>query len=160
MPRVADSDLARLKRRARFAAARAYAPYSGFAVGAAVLTDAGQIFAGVNVENASYGLSMCAERNAIHQAIAHGARCIAAIVVYTPTSEPTPPCGACRQVLSEFGSDALVVCFGQGVKVRHYRLADLLPEPFGSANLDAHRTGGAKLLVHPRQQRPTRRRRT
>lgn len=133
--RVAASTLSELKRRARDAARRAYAPYSRFAVGAAVLTDSGEIFAGSNVENASYSLSICAERNAVFQAIAHGARRIAAIVVYTPTATPTPPCGACRQVLSEFASSALVVCCGRAGRVRRYRVAELLPAAFGAGNL-------------------------
>jgi cytidine deaminase len=88
-----------LKRRAREAAAHAYAPYSGFAVGAAVLTDGGEIHSSANVENASFGLSNCAERNAIFEAVAHGARKLEALAVYTPTAAATMPCGACRQVL-------------------------------------------------------------
>ena len=139
VPRASAAKLALLERHARRAAAHAYAPYSGFAVGAAVLTDSGEIFAGANVENASYGLSMCAERNAVQQAVSHGARGIAAVVVFTPISEPTLPCGACRQVLAEFGGDTLIVCCGAGGKVRRHRLADLLPHAFGRGNLDPAR---------------------
>ena len=157
--RVPASSLALLKRRARHAAGYAYAPYSHFAVGAAVLTEAGEVFVGANVENASYGLSMCAERNAIHQAAAHGARRIAAIVVYTPTAEPTPPCGACRQVMSEFGVDTLVVCMGRRGQVRQHRLSELLPEAFGSGNLDSKRTVATARAAsvpppQPRRRRP------
>ena len=92
---------------ARAAAARAYCPYSHFQVGAAVLTGSGEIFAGCNVENASYGLTICAERNAVFQAVARGRGplSICAVVVFTPTATPTAPCGACRQVINEFGPD-------------------------------------------------------
>jgi cytidine deaminase len=125
-----------LKERARSAAQRAYAPYSRFAVGAAVLTDGGEIYSAGNVENASYGLSMCAERNAILQAVAGGARTLSALVVYTATAAPTPPCGACRQVLAEFGPEALVICCtGADALDRRYLLAELLPGAFGPRNL-------------------------
>jgi cytidine deaminase len=128
--------LAELKRRARDASQHAYAPYSRFAVGAAVLTGSGEIFAAANVENASYGLSICAERNAIFQAVAHGARTIEAIAVYTPTAAPTPPCGACRQVLAEFGTDILVVCCTDDDSgEQRYPLPDLLPHAFGPGEL-------------------------
>ncbi|HXX84832.1 MAG TPA: cytidine deaminase [Casimicrobiaceae bacterium] len=156
MPRVSAPKLALLERLARDAAAHAYAPYSRFSVGAAVLTDGGEIFAGANVENASYGLSMCAERNAVHQAVSHGARAIAAIVIYTPTAEPTPPCGACRQVIAEFGRDTLIVCCGAGGKVRRHRLTDLLPDAFGSGSLvamSASHTTARKGASQPRQLR-------
>lgn len=154
--RVSASRLGLLERLARRAAVHAYAPYSGFPVGAAVLTDGEESFAGANVENASYGLSMCAERNAVHQAVSHGARGIVAIVIYTPTAEPTPPCGACRQVLAEFGRDMLIVCRGEGGKVRRYRLAALLPDAFGSGNLAvmrATRRTARKGAMQPRQLR-------
>jgi len=159
VPRASAAKLALLERLARATAAHAYAPYSGFAVGAAVLTDAGEIFAGANVENASYGLSICAERNAVQQAVSRGARGIAAVVVYAPTAEPTPPCGACRQVLAEFGGDPLIVCCGQDGKVRRHRLADLLPEAFGRGNLDPPRES-SKITRPPSSQKskPWRRR--
>ena len=127
--------LTAMKQGAVEAAHRAYAPYSHFAVGAAVLSDDGSIHTGANVENASFGLSICAERNAIFRAVADGARTIGAIVVYTPTADPTPPCGACRQVLAEFGADALIVCCSDGVPDRRYRLAELLPHAFGPQHL-------------------------
>ena len=97
--------LKRLKTAARLAAANAYAPYSKFRVGAAILTASGKIHAGCNVENASYGLTNCAERTAIFGAVAAGGPKLklACVVVYTPTSKPTAPCGACRQVIYEFG---------------------------------------------------------
>jgi cytidine deaminase len=125
-----------LKRRAREAAAHAYAPYSGFAVGAAVLTDSGEIHSSANVENASFGLSNCAERNAIFQAVAHGARKLAALAVYTPTLGLTTPCGACRQVLSEFGADAIIICCSDDdARERRFALTELLPAAFGPTSL-------------------------
>jgi cytidine deaminase len=128
---IAETTLTELTRRAREASRHAWAPYSKFVVGAAVLTDDGAIHGGANVENASYGLSMCAERNAIFQAVARGARRIVAIAVYTPTSQPTPPCGACRQVVAEFGPDALVICCTDDTKAeRRFQLAELLPQAF------------------------------
>jgi cytidine deaminase len=125
-----------LKRRARAAAAHAYAPYSGFAVGAAVLTEGGDIHSSANVENASFGLSNCAERNAIFEAVAHGARKLAALAVYTPTTAATMPCGACRQVLAEFGPDAMIICCTDDeAHERRFGLAELLPAAFGPASL-------------------------
>jgi cytidine deaminase len=133
---IPDIVLDELKRRAREAAKHAYAPYSGFAVGAAVLTEGGEIHSGANVENASFGLSNCAERNAIFQAVAQGARKLEALAVYTPTATATTPCGACRQVLSEFGADAIVICCTDDEsRERRYALAELLPAAFGKASL-------------------------
>jgi cytidine deaminase len=133
---ISEAVLDALKRRAREAAAHAYAPYSGFAVGAAVLTDGGEIHSSTNVENASFGLSNCAERNAIFQAVAHGARKLAALAVYTPTAAATMPCGACRQVLAEFGTDAIVICCtDDDARERRFALAELLPAAFGPASL-------------------------
>lgn len=133
---IAPTTLDELKRRARQAARHAYAPYSGFRVGAAVLTSDGEICAGANVENASYGLTVCAERNAIFQAVAQGAAKIDALVVYTPTPAATSPCGACRQVLHEFGPEALIVCCTDEADAeRRYTLAELLPGAFGPDRL-------------------------
>jgi cytidine deaminase len=133
---IPDIVLDELKRRAREAAKHAYAPYSGFAVGAAVLTEGGEIHSGANVENASFGLSNCAERNAIFQAVAQGARKLEALAVYTPTATATTPCGACRQVLSEFGAAAIVICCTDDEsRERRYALAELLPAAFGKASL-------------------------
>lgn len=131
---IAEAVLDELKRHAREAAAHAYAPYSRFAVGAAVLADTGEMYRGANVENASYGLSICAERNAVFQAVAHGARRVEALAVYTPTPAATTPCGACRQVLLEFGADALVICSTDRDE-RRFKLSDLLPAAFGPASL-------------------------
>ena len=120
---------------ARAASARAYCPYSKFPVGAAVLTENGEIFSGCNVENASYGLTICAERNAIFQAVAAGRTTITAVVVYTPTSIPSAPCGACRQVINEFGPDAEIISVCDGPEVLRTTLGRLLPEAFGPRNL-------------------------
>lgn len=115
---------------ARNASAHAYCPYSRFAVGAAVQTADGRVFAACNVENASYGLSICAERNAVFQAVAAGARDIVGVAVYTPTAEFTTPCGACRQVLREFAANADVVCGCDGSTHRRFTVASLLPHAF------------------------------
>ena len=131
---ITDTLLSRLSADARAACARAYCPYSGFRVGAAVLTAGGEIFAGCNVENASYGLTLCAERNAVFQAVAQGKKDITAVVVYTPTSMPSMPCGACRQVIHEFGPDAEVISVCDGPDMIRRRLSELLPEPFGPCN--------------------------
>lgn len=133
---LAPPTLDELKRRAREASQHAYAPYSGFRVGAAVLAANGDIHAGANVENASFGLAICAERNAIFQAVARGARRIDAVVVYTPTPTAATPCGACRQVLHEFGPDALIVCCtDDDAAERRYAMAELLPVAFGADQL-------------------------
>lgn len=122
----------------RVAASRAYCPYSRFPVGAAVLSGSGEIFTGCNVENASFGLTICAERNAVFQAVvrSQGFLVIRAVVVYTSTPSPTAPCGACRQVLNEFGPDALIFSVCDGPEVLKSRLSELLPQAFGPANLE------------------------
>lgn len=107
----------------------AYAPYSNFKVAAVVKTKSGKVYTGVNVENASYGLTICAERVAVFKAVSEGDRDIDVVVVYTDTEEPTPPCGACRQVIAEFNPDALIVMASK-TKVITVRLSELLPRPF------------------------------
>jgi cytidine deaminase len=124
-----------LREDAQAAASRAYAPYSRFRVGAALLTRSGKIFTGCNVENASYGLTNCAERTAVFQMVAAGERELAAIVIYTPTATPTAPCGACRQVLNEFNPDAEVISVCDGPEVIRSTVRNLLPGAFGPANL-------------------------
>ena len=135
MPKVSASALRRLEKCARSASARAYAPYSRFPVGAAVLGGSGKVYAGCNVENASYGLCNCAERTAIFSAVAAGERSIRAVTVYTPTPLPTAPCGACRQVIHEFGPDALVISVCDAKNRVETRLPALLPGAFGPGDL-------------------------
>jgi cytidine deaminase len=118
------------------ASRKAYCPYSDFRVGAAVLGSSGAIHGGCNVENASYGLTICAERAAVARAIAEGETELLAIVVYTPTAKPTAPCGACRQVLNEFGPDMPIRCICKGKDVIRSSMAKLLPIAFGPRNLD------------------------
>lgn len=120
--------------RAKRISEQAYCPYSRFRVGAVVLTEDGQLFDGCNVENASYGLTICAERSAVFQMAARGARKIAAVVIYTPTPTPVAPCGACRQVVMEFGPDALVVSVCDGPGILRKKLSELLPDAFGAGS--------------------------
>jgi len=129
------AQLKKLKAAAKTAAGRAYAPYSKFQVGAAVLTSSGKIFAGCNVENASYGLCNCAERTAIFTAVAARERKLECVVVYTPTQEATAPCGACRQVIFEFGPKARVLSFCASSDRLDTTITALLPAAFGPANL-------------------------
>jgi cytidine deaminase len=128
---------AELEAQARAAQQRAYAPYSKFKVGAAVEMD-GQIFQGTNVENASYPLGVCAERNAIACAIVAGARELTEVAVCTDASPPSSPCGACRQVLFEFARDPAAVTVtainNQGER-RSWTLAQLLPDGFSGREL-------------------------
>jgi cytidine deaminase len=135
-PVVGDVDLAELVTRARSARERAYAPYSEFRVGAAVRTDDGRTFEGANVENASYGVSICAERVAAASAVASGARRIEAIAVVWGTARPASPCGACRQFLYEFNPDMLVVSETPGGQRSQWRLSELLVDGFGPSDLD------------------------
>jgi cytidine deaminase len=119
------------------AASRAYAPYSHFHVGAALLFDEGSIITGANVENASYGLSCCAERNPLFRAISeHGpARKIAAVAVFHDGPEACPPCGACLQVISEFAAGDCPVYFSHGAEFHHAVLDELLPTRFNKQQL-------------------------
>jgi cytidine deaminase len=119
---------------ARAAQANAYAPYSRFRVGAALEADDGRVFAGANVENASYGLTNCAERVALGAAVAAGARRFRRLVVVSETDPAAAPCGACRQALAEFGTDLVIEAVNRGGG-RRWRLADLLPDGFGPTDL-------------------------
>ena len=119
---------------AKKARENAYAPYSEFKVGAAILTEDGKIFTGANVENASYGLSMCAERVAVFKAVSEGYRRFKAIAVVADTDGPVSPCGACRQVLSEFG-DMDVIMGNMKGDVKVMKLSELLPESFTPEDL-------------------------
>ena len=110
-------------------AGRAYAPYSKFHVGAVLVGKDGRTFAGCNVENVSYGLTICAERNAVFAAVAAGCREFAKIVIVADTEVPASPCGACRQVLAEFNPDLEVVLATFRGKSELFRLSELLPRP-------------------------------
>ena len=119
---------------ARAVQQRAYAPYSGYRVGAALETDDGSIYVGCNVENASYGLTICAERAAVTAAVAGGARRLRRAVLVTDSDPPAAPCGACRQVLNEFGPDLTVEAVGPARSVR-WTMRELLPNAFGPEQL-------------------------
>jgi cytidine deaminase len=123
-----------LVRAAEAARRHAHAPYSRYHVGAAVETEDGAIYAGCNVENASYGLTICAERGAVCAAVAAGARKIRRVVVVTDSDPPGAPCGACRQVLAEFGLDMEVTAIGPARRMQ-WTLRDLLPAAFTSEAL-------------------------
>ena len=139
MRTVAEVDYATLDemlRVAREQLPKAYAPYSGFHVAAALLNEDDTIRPGVNIENASYPLSVCAERNAVASMIVAGHRRILAVAVATDAERPTPPCGGCRQVLWEFGdADTPVIAEGAGRVRARWRLGDLLPDAFGPDDL-------------------------
>jgi len=127
--------IAALTAAAKSASARAYAPYSHFPVGAAVLTESGEVFSGCNVENASYGLTNCGERSAVFAAVSAGHRKLLACAIYVPGDQVAAPCGACRQVLREFGAtmDIISAC-GSGEEIRT-TLDVLLPHSFGPESL-------------------------
>ncbi len=116
--------------RARRAMKNAYAPYSKFRVGAALLTDDGQIYTGCNVENSSYGAANCAERTAVFTAVCHGARKFQKIAIIADSDEPVKPCGICRQVLFEFSPKMEIITVGASGTIERATLATLLPQGF------------------------------
>lgn len=125
---------------ARQAAENSYSPYSGFAVGSALRFADGSVVTGTNIENASYGLALCAETVAVSKAMADGVRGgLEAVAVTGPGVAPITPCGRCRQVLNELaqlgGTDPLILCVGPH-EVRRVKLSELLPDAFGPASLD------------------------
>lgn len=113
----------------------AYAPYSNFHVGAAVLTEDGSVIVGCNVENASYGLTNCAERTALFAAIAQGHKKITKLAIFVDRKDFTPPCGACRQVINELARDAKIILVNRDKKVKYTCIGELLPLSFGSEDL-------------------------
>lgn len=130
-----DAEKARLIEAAKRASGRAYCPYSKFAVGAAVLDSDDSIYTGCNVENASYGLTMCAERVALFTAVANGASPIKALALFASTSRPPTPCGACRQVIHELAPEATIVMVGQDGRSLALKSDELLPLGFDASDL-------------------------
>jgi cytidine deaminase len=121
---------------ARKARQNALAPFSGFKVGAALEAADGTIITGCNIENATYGLTMCAERVAMFKALSEGHRAFTRVAIVADTSEPTPPCGACRQILWEFGGDLEIILANTRRETARFRLGELLPHPFDARLLD------------------------
>ncbi|MBO6257082.1 cytidine deaminase [bacterium] len=121
-----------LMQKAIEASKKSYSPYSKFAVGACVVMDDGSIYCGCNFENSSFGMTICAERNAIGSAIADGKRKIKAVAIYSPNQEKCFPCGACRQVIHEFceNDEDVDIIVKNGDNIEIYTLAHLLPESF------------------------------
>ena len=132
-----ETKISQLTSKAKKAYNNAYAPYSNFHVGAAAITTAGNIVTGCNVENASYGLTICAERNCIAQAIANGEAEFSQLVVYTEQEQLTPPCGACRQVIAEFfDPDAVVTSVNHLQQKKSWTVEQLLPNAFTPKHLE------------------------
>ena len=130
-----DASLGKLVAAARDARLHAVADFSGFKVGAALETDTGEIITGCNIENATYGLTVCAERVAIFKALSEGRRSFTRIAVVADTATPTPPCGACRQIIWEFCGDIEVVLANLSEVSATLQMKDLLPMPFDKSLL-------------------------
>ena len=128
-----ENELIEKAKRARL---KAYAPYSNFKVGAALLTKTGKVYTGANVENSTFGLTVCAERVAVFKAVNRGDKDFIKIVVVADKDTPITPCGACRQVLSEFVKDLIIVCANLQGKKERYSLKELLPEAFEKRSAD------------------------
>jgi cytidine deaminase len=128
-------DYAKLARFAKAAKKHSYSPYSHFRVGAAVLSRGGRVYTGCNVENSSYGLTVCAERTALFKAISEGERDFVAIAIASDENTYTPPCGACRQVIMDLAGDIDVVLTRRGNSLEVHQVSQLLPLPFGIGNL-------------------------
>ena len=131
-----ERTLTLLRERAFAAMERAYAPYSKFRVGAAILASDGSVTEGCNVENAAYPAGICAERSAVSAAVARGNRGFEAVVIATEADEPTPPCGMCRQVLVEFSPHMLVISATRDGREARWSLDELLPKAFTPHSLD------------------------
>ena len=136
MSNITDNEITMLVNGAKEGFSLAYAPYSNFQVGAAALTTNGSIVKGCNVENASYGLTVCAERNCLAQGVIAGEQEFSAIVIYTNQEKLTPPCGACRQVIAEFlAPDALVKAVNHINDTKEWTVSELLPDAFTPKDL-------------------------
>lgn len=136
MSKIEDNKITELVEAAKDGFAKAYAPYSNFHVGAAALTADGNVVKGCNVENASYGLTVCAERNCLAQGVIAGEQEFSAIVIYTNQEKLTPPCGACRQVIAEFlAPDALVKAVNHINDTKEWTVSELLPDAFTPKDL-------------------------
>ncbi|NOZ88264.1 MAG: cytidine deaminase [Deltaproteobacteria bacterium] len=122
----------------------AYAPYSKYKVGAALLADDGNIYTGCNVENSSYGITICAERTAVAKAVSDGHRKFKAIAVATASSPPGPPCGICRQTLAEFSPDLDVILVNTRGEKRRTKLSKLYPDHFDARHLESAKRGRRK----------------
>ena len=125
-----------LIKKAKRARLKAYAPYSNFKVGAALLTKSGNVYTGANVENSTFGLTVCAERVAVLKAVNRGDKNFVKITIVADKNLPVTPCGACRQVLSEFSKDLKIICANLQGKVERYSLKELLPEAFEKRSTD------------------------
>lgn len=136
MSKIENNKVQELITAAKDGFAKAYAPYSNFHVGAAALTENGDIVKGCNVENASYGLTVCAERNCLAQGVIAGEQKFSAIVIYTNQDKLTPPCGACRQVIAEFlAPEALVKAVNHKNNSKDWTVSELLPDAFTPKDL-------------------------
>jgi cytidine deaminase len=129
-------DINELINKAKNAREHSYSPYSRFKVGAALKTKNGMVFTGCNIENSSYGLSICAEREAIFKAISAGERDFDTIAIVTDSDKFTTPCGACRQVMWEFSKDMTIVVANLKGKKKEFKIKELLAHPFGKDTLD------------------------
>jgi cytidine deaminase len=125
-----EKEIQELVQAAKIAAVKAYAPYSKFKVGAALLTATGKIFSGCNVENAAYGLSICAEQVAVVKAVSNGDTKFKIMVIFTETEDLTPPCGACRQVVAEFNPRMEIILVNKKGEMKALNMDKLLAEPF------------------------------
>lgn len=132
---VVNKNYKKLIKEAENARKRAYTPYSKFKVGAAILTSDGKIFTGCNIENASFGLTVCAERVAILKAISEGSSKFEAIVIVGDTNRPCSPCGACRQVIYEFSEDIKIIMYNLKGDIQIKKMRELLPEAFSKNDL-------------------------
>ena len=134
---MSSAENSKLIAAARAARENAHAPFSNFKVGAALRTKSGKIFSGCNVENASYGLTICAERNAIFKAISEGERpgSFDTIAVFTAAEKLTPPCGACRQIIWEFCGECEVILANVTGQTESFKMSALLPRAFDASNL-------------------------